>query len=49
MAKKLWQPSDEQIKSTNMYRFMGVINEKYNKQFTEYGALYQWSIENIPE
>jgi len=49
MAKKLWQPSDERIKSTNMYRFMGVINEKYDKNFSEYGALYQWSIDNIPE
>ena len=49
MAKKLWQPSDERIKSTNMYRFMGVINEKYNKDFSEYGPLYQWSIEHIPE
>jgi len=49
MAKKLWQPSDERIKSTNMYRFMGVINEKYDKNFSEYGALYQWSIENISE
>jgi acetoacetyl-CoA synthetase len=49
MAKKLWQPSDERIKNTNMYRFMGVINEKYGKNFSEYGALYQWSIDNIPE
>ncbi len=49
MAKKLWQPSDERIMSTNMYRFMGVINEKYDKNFSEYGALYQWSIDNIPE
>jgi acetoacetyl-CoA synthetase len=32
-----------------MYRFMGVINEKYGKNFSEYGALYQWSIDNIPE
>ena len=31
MAKLLWQPSEERIKSSNMYRFMGFINEKYNK------------------
>ena len=49
MAKKLWQPSDEYIKNTNMYRFMGVINEKYGKNFSEYDPLYQWSIENISE
>ena len=49
MAKLLWQPSEERIKSTNMYRFMMFINEKYNKDLDEYGQLYQWSIENIPD
>jgi acetoacetyl-CoA synthetase len=49
MAKKLWEPSEERIKSTNMYRFMDYINEKYDLNFSEYGALYQWSIDNIPE
>ncbi len=32
-----------------MYRFMGLINENYNQNFTEYDSLYQWSIENIPD
>ncbi|MBW2646043.1 MAG: acetoacetate--CoA ligase [Deltaproteobacteria bacterium] len=49
MAKRLWKPSEERIKNTNMYRFMNFINEKYNCNFTEYSHLYQWSIENIPE
>ena len=49
MAKLLWQPSDERIKSTNMYRFMHFINEKFNQNFTEYGPLYDWSIKNIPD
>ena len=49
MAKLLWQPSEERIEKTNMYRFIGFINEKYNKDFTEYAPLYQWSIENIPD
>jgi hypothetical protein len=40
MAKLLWQPSEERIKNSNMYRFMNVINEKYNKDFSEiYGPL----------
>jgi len=30
-----------------MYRFMRLINENYNQNFTEYDPLYQWSIENI--
>ena len=49
MGKLLWQPSEDRIKSTNMYRFMTGINEKYNKDFDEYGQLYQWSIENISD
>ncbi|OPX35811.1 MAG: acetoacetate--CoA ligase [Desulfobacteraceae bacterium 4484_190.2] len=49
MAKLLWKPSEDKIKSSNMYRFMGLINEKYNQNFTEYDPLYQWSIENIPD
>lgn len=49
MARLLWKPSEERIKSTNMYRFMDFINEKYNKDFTEYESLYQWSINNISD
>ncbi|MBL7203231.1 MAG: acetoacetate--CoA ligase [Desulfobacteraceae bacterium] len=49
MAKLLWQPSEERIKGTNMYRFMTFINEKYDQNFGEYAPLYQWSIENIPD
>jgi acetoacetyl-CoA synthetase len=49
MGKLLWQPSEERIKSTNMYRFMNLVNEKYGKNFTDYSGLYQWSVENIPD
>jgi acetoacetyl-CoA synthetase len=49
MAKLLWQPSEERIKSTNMYRFMMFINERYHKDFAEYAPLYQWSVDNIPD
>jgi len=49
MVKQLWKPSDERVKSTNMYRFMNFVNEKLGKDFTEYDLLYRWSIENIPE
>ncbi len=49
MAKLLWQPSEDYIKQTNMYAFMNQINERYNKNFTKYSQLYQWSIDYIPE
>jgi acetoacetyl-CoA synthetase len=49
MAKLLWQPSEEQIKNSNTYRFMGIVNQKFNQSFNEYQSLYEWSIENIAD
>jgi acetoacetyl-CoA synthetase len=49
MAKLLWQPSEEQIKNSNMYRFMGIVNQKYQQNFNDYKSLYEWSIENITD
>jgi len=49
MAKLLWEPSEERIKNTNMYRFMNFINAKHHRDFSEYASLYQWSIENISD
>jgi acetoacetyl-CoA synthetase len=49
MAKRLWIPSEERIKNTNLYRFMNIINETYSQNFSEYEPFYQWSIENITD
>jgi acetoacetyl-CoA synthetase len=49
MGKVLWKPSEEQIQHSNMYRFMQIVNERYNKRFAEYHQLYQWSVDSIPE
>ena len=49
MSKLLWKPSEERIRNTNMYRFMGVVNEKFKQDFTDYASLYEWSIENIAD
>ena len=49
MAELLWKPSEEQIKKTNMYRFMNLINERFGKNFMEYEPLHQWSIDNISD
>ncbi len=49
MARLLWTPSEERIKSTNMYRFMQFINDRFNQQHDGYADLYAWSVENIPE
>ncbi len=47
--KPLWKPSEERIKSTNMYKFMNFINDKHGMNFKEYSELWQWSVDNIPD
>jgi acetoacetyl-CoA synthetase len=32
-----------------MHEYMQVVNQKFDKSFTEYSELYEWSIENIPD
>jgi acetoacetyl-CoA synthetase len=49
MAKLLWEPSEERIKNSNIYKFMQFINEKHGTDFKEYRPLYKWSVDNIPE
>ena len=49
MAQMLWKPSEESIRQTNMYRFMQIINGRYNQVFEDYPALYRWSVDHIPE
>ena len=49
MAKMLWKPSEERITSSNMYRFMNLINARYGTHFTEYTSLYEWSVRNIAD
>jgi acetoacetyl-CoA synthetase len=49
MSKFLWKPSPERIKSTNMYRFMNIVNKKYGKNFKEYAPLWEWSVDNLED
>lgn len=49
MTEYLWKPSEERIQQTNMFHFMNTVNRKYGKTFTEYTALYDWSVNNIVE
>jgi acetoacetyl-CoA synthetase len=49
MPEKLWEPSEERIRSTNMYRFMTRVNETYGKNFTEYTPLWEWSVEHLED
>jgi len=47
MLKPLWEPSEQRIKDSNMYRFMQSVNQIHGINCTDYNELYQWSVENI--
>jgi acetoacetyl-CoA synthetase len=49
MTGLLWKPSEERIKSSNMYRFLLFINERYRLNLNDYDGLYRWSIDHIPD
>jgi acetoacetyl-CoA synthetase len=49
LRKLLWTPSAERIKNANMTKFIEFINKRYDKQFTGYFDLYDWSINNITD
>ena len=49
MGKLLWQPTQEQIEQSNMYRYMQVVNQRYDQRFESYDDLYRWSVEAIPD
>ena len=42
----LWSPSDERVKSSQMYKFIKIINEKNNINIQNFTDLHTWSIEN---
>jgi len=49
MGRVLWQPSKDRVENSNMYRFMQYVNERYEKSFSSYDELYQWSVSRIPD
>ncbi len=40
----LWSPSDERVKSSQMYEFIKIINEKNNVNFQNFTDLHTWSV-----
>ncbi len=42
----IWSPSDERIKSSQMYEFMKNINEKYGVNLDNFSDLHSWSVKN---
>ncbi len=42
----LWSPSGERVRSSQMYKFLKIINEKNNINIENFTDLHTWSIEN---
>ena len=48
MNKLLWSPSAKEIKNTQAWGFMQVVNKEFKTKLTNFHELYQWSCE-FPE
>lgn len=49
MSKLLWQPTEERIRQTRMYRFMEYVNQRNGMDIRDYDGLYGWSVKEIPD
>ena len=49
MGQLLWRPTDESIRQSNMYQFLQQVNQTYHHRFSDYDALYDWSVNHIEE
>lgn len=49
MNSIIWEPHPDQISHTQMEQFRFTINKKYNLNLQDFHALYNWSIDNIPD
>ena len=44
----IWQPSNESKKSSNLSRFIELVNQRYSQSIkTEYQEIWNWSVNNI--
>lgn len=49
MGQILWAPSSEFMKNANIRRFMSYAEKRTGRSFTDYPALYQWSVDQQEE
>lgn len=49
MTKKLWEPSPEQVRTSNMKAFMAFVNGRYGCAHETYDELWQWSVTRIAD
>jgi acetoacetyl-CoA synthetase len=49
IRKKLWEPSEEWIKNTEVTRFIEFVNKNFDQNLKGGKNLYKWSVEKIPD
>lgn len=47
-ARKLWTPSEDFIKNSNLTKYNNWLKEHYNLLFDNYNELWQWSVDEVP-
>ncbi len=47
MKNALWTPDETRIASSRMKRYMDYVNKQYQKTFTAYKELYDWSVREV--
>lgn len=47
--KPLWQPSIDRVENSQMTSFQRSVENRYDRQFADYAALHQWSVEQTDE
>jgi acetoacetyl-CoA synthetase len=49
MTEPLWRPTEEQIRNTQMFKFMTHLNTSLGTDHKDYADLHQWSVDHIAE
>jgi acetoacetyl-CoA synthetase len=49
VGELLWAPSENRVRQANLTRFIEFVNRKHGLKIESYGALYEWSIQKVPE
>ncbi|MEE8260344.1 MAG: acetoacetate--CoA ligase [Nitrospinaceae bacterium] len=47
MSEILWQPDDERIQRSQMFRFLQSVNETFSLHINTYPELHRWSVEEL--
>jgi acetoacetyl-CoA synthetase len=47
LKKPIWSPPRKRIDESNMARFLAFVNERHGTDFSDYDALYAWSVTDI--